>query len=238
MTTKGQLILIPNVLSENTQDQYLPPVLKKMVPEIKYYLVEEVRTARRFLSSLKTGVEIEGLIFQVLDKDTPFPDVLAWMKEVPDTENIGVISEAGCPGIADPGALAVRAAHQLARKVVPIPGPSAIVMAVMASGLNGQAFAFNGYLPIDKGQRKQALLMLEKESAQKKRAQVFMETPFRNQTLIEDLFGFLHNSTLLTIAADITGENELIMTSTISEWKKKGIPEIHKIPAVFVIQAS
>lgn len=234
----GQLILIPNVLSENTQDQYLPPVLKRMVPEIKYYLVEEVRTARRFISSLKTGVEIEGLIFQVLNKDTPFPEVSAWMKGVPANESIGVLSEAGCPGIADPGALAVRAAHQLGRKVVPLPGPSAIVMAVMASGLNGQSFAFNGYLPIDKGQRKQVLQMLEKESAQKKRAQVFMETPFRNQALIEDLFGLLHSSTLLTIAADITGEQELIMTLSISEWKKKGIPELHKIPAVFVIQAS
>jgi len=233
---KGKLFLIPNVLAENTAQSIISPQIKEVVSHTKVYLVENLRTARRYISSLKLGVNIEELHMEILDKDTAPETINRLMQPLLNGADIGIISEAGCPGIADPGALAVAHAHVKGIQVVPLSGPSSMFMALMASGFSGQAFAFHGYLPIDKKDKVQALRKLESESAKEQRAQIFMETPFRNNQLLEDLLSTLAPQTKLCIAKNITASDELILTKTIDEWKKLPI-DLHKIPTVFIIQS-
>lgn len=233
---KGKLFLIPNVLAENTAQFIISPQIKEIVSHTRVYLVENLRTARRYISSLKLGVTIEELHFEILDKKTSPEQINRLMQPIYNGADIGVISEAGCPGIADPGALAVAYAHGKGIQVVPLSGPSSMFMALMASGFSGQSFAFHGYLPIDKKDKNAALRKLETESAKEYRAQIFMETPFRNNQLFSDLLSILSPQTKLCIAKNITATDEFILTKTIAEWKK--IPlDLHKIPTVFILQS-
>lgn len=230
--TSGKLYLIPSVIAEGA-NHTIPPHVLAALPSIKVFLAENVRTARRFLSSLKIYDSIEELTFHVLDKDTK--DVSEFFKKA-DTENIGVISESGCPGVADPGARAVAYAHEHNIQVVPLVGPSSLLLALMASGLNGQQFIFHGYLPIDAKQASETLRTLEKESRKKSQTQIFIETPYRNNQVFDLLLKTLQKSTLLTVAIDITGKQESIRTLTIAKWQSNKV-NWPKEPAVFLFLA-
>ncbi|MDF2156826.1 SAM-dependent methyltransferase [Algoriphagus sp. CAU 1675] len=233
---KGKLFLIPNVLAENTALSVISPQVKEVISNTKVYLVENARTARRYISSLKLGVNLEEVQMDILDKSTSSEAVAKMMQPLLNGTDVGVISEAGCPGIADPGALAVAYAHQKGIQVVPLSGPSSMFLALMGSGFSGQSFAFHGYLPIDKKERALALRKLESESLKEKRAQMFMETPFRNNRLLQDLLQILSPQTKLCIAKNLTAADELILTKPVSEWKKFPI-DLHKIPTVFILQS-
>lgn len=233
---KGKLFLIPNVLADNTAHWVISPQVQEVIAHTKIFLVENPRSARRYISSLKLGVNLEEVHMEVLDKSTPPESINRLMQPIMNGADIGVISEAGCPGIADPGALAVAYAHQKGIQVIPISGPSSMFLALMGSGFSGQSFAFHGYLPIDKKERSLALKKLESESHKEKRAQIFMETPFRNNQLLEDVLNTLAPQTKLCIAKNLTAADELIKTLTIGDWKKTPI-DLHKFPTVFIIQA-
>ncbi len=228
--------MIPTVLAENTAHWVISPQVKEVIANTKIFLVENPRSARRYISSLKLGINIEELHLEVLDKDTPPEQVSRLMMPLLNGADIGVISEAGCPGIADPGALAVAYAHQKDIQVVPISGPSSMFLALMGSGFSGQSFAFHGYLPIDKKERAASLKKLEQESVREKRAQLFMETPFRNNQLLADALAFLSPQTKLCIAKNLTAADELIQTKTIADWKNHPL-DLHKLPTVFILQA-
>ncbi len=234
-TGKGKLYLIPVPLGENEPWEVLPISIKRIVEGTNHYIVENEKTARKFIKKISPRKSQSDLIFNVLNKYTEpeiLPDFLT-----PCTEglNIGIISEAGCPGIADPGAEVVKIAHQKGIQVVPLVGPSSILLALMASGLNGQSFAFNGYLPIDSADRKKTIKKLEKLSMESKQSQLFIETPYRNDKLLADLLSSLLPSTSLCIACDISLGTEFIGTKTISEWKKTTVV-LHKRPAIFIVQ--
>ncbi|EAZ82358.1 SAM-dependent methyltransferase [Algoriphagus machipongonensis] len=233
---KGKLFLIPNILADNTVNDVISPQIREVVKNTKVYLVENLRTTRRYISSLKLGVNIEEIHMEILDKKTRPESINRLMQPLLNGADVGIISEAGCPGIADPGALAVAHAHTKGIQVVPLSGPSSMFLALMGSGFSGQSFTFHGYLPIDKKERSAALKGLESESLREKRAQIFMETPFRNNQLFEDALRTLSPNTKLCVAKNITGSDELILTKTIAEWKKLPL-DLHKIPTVFVLQS-
>jgi 16S rRNA (cytidine1402-2'-O)-methyltransferase len=226
------LFLIPTILAPDTQETVLPPHIKAVVSELNVFFVEELRTARRFISSLKLNKIIDDITFYELNKDTPHDQTLAQLKKL--KTDAGIISEAGCPGVADPGAVAVGFAHQLGYKVVPLVGPSSILMALMASGFNGQSFTFNGYLPIDKQLRIKSLKDLEQIAKKKQQTQIFMETPFRNNQLLEDILQNLNSETFLCIACNVTAENEFIKTLRVKDWRKSK-PDLHKRPTIFLL---
>jgi len=236
MMSKGKLFLIPNTIAENTQYSVIPLHAKEVLPSIEHFLVEDVRTARRFLSSLKIYSSIEALHFDVLNKETLISKLPELMNPIQDGKNIGVISESGCPGVADPGAVAVNYAHENNIQVIPLVGPSSLLLALMASGLNGQQFAFQGYLPIDAKDAAQRLKDLERESKTKNQTQIFIETPYRNNSVLDYFLKNLHAETRLTIALDITGQHEFIRTLKIADWKKQK-ENWPKTPAVFLFLA-
>ena len=231
---KGKLFMIPTVLADNTAHWVISPQVQEVISHTKIFLVENPRSARRYISSLKLGINIEELHMEVLDKDTPPEQVSRLMMPLLNGADIGVISEAGCPGIADPGALAVAYAHQKGIQVVPISGPSSMFLALMGSGFSGQSFAFHGYLPIDKKERAMTLKRLEQESLREKRAQLFMETPFRNNQVLDEVLRSCHPQTLLCIACNITSAEEFIKTKTVAEWKTQ-MPDLHKKPTIFLL---
>ena len=231
----GKLYLIPSLLFSETYQQVIPPYNVEVIKSLQLFFVENERSARRFISGLKAGVNIEGLRLIVLDKDTLPETIKPVIKEIAAGLNAGVISEAGCPGVADPGALAVGLAHQAGVEVIPLVGPSSILMALMASGMNGQSFAFHGYLPIEKHDRVKAIHKLETESRVKNQTQIFIETPYRNNSLIQDLLNNCQKNTLLCVAADITGPGQFIKTAGIAKWKTE-IPDLNKRPAIFLLQ--
>ncbi|MBI1768541.1 MAG: SAM-dependent methyltransferase [Bacteroidetes bacterium] len=235
MENKGKLFLIPTVIAEDATDT-IPSSVLESLKLIDHFLVEEARTARRFLSSLKIYESIEALQFSVLNKDTEEADLAEMFAPIFSGKNVGVLSESGCPGIADPGALAVNFAHQKNIQVVPLVGPSSILLALIASGLNGQQFAFHGYLPIDSKEASQKIKTLAKESLHKNLTQIFIETPYRNNQMLKHLIDSLPSSAQLCIALDLTGKNEFVKTKTINEWKKN-VPSLPKEPAVFLFQA-
>ena len=230
---KGRLFLIPSVLSENTAAAVIPQQVQELCIATKYYLCENVRTSRRFLSSLKLGITIEDLQFEELSKDTPDGEVPGLLAPLLQGHDVGLMSEAGCPAVADPGARAVAHAHKQGIQVVPLVGPSSILLALMASGLNGQEFAFKGYLPVKNPQRSQVIKELEK-LAKAGQTQIFMETPYRNNQLLADVLQVCQPNMLLCIAANITAPTELICTATIADWKKQ-LPDLHKQPVIFVM---
>ncbi|WP_425389513.1 SAM-dependent methyltransferase [Ekhidna sp.] len=227
----GKLFLIPTYLSTDNDASFVSPMVIDVLKNTKHFFVENVRTARRFISSLKAGITIEELEFHILDKKSNWDQMYPLFESIRKGEDMGVISEAGVPCLADPGNLAVSFAHQMHIQVVPMPGTSSIQMALIASGFNGQKFTFHGYLPIDKNPRQQKIRELEKLS-QSGYTQLFMETPYRNQQLINDILKTCRPDTLLSIAADISGDKEKILTAPISKWQKTDI-QIHKIPAIF-----
>jgi 16S rRNA (cytidine1402-2'-O)-methyltransferase len=235
-----KLYLIPIPIAENGLET-LSPMVRNILLITDFYLVENVRTARRFISSLKTGKDITQLTFFEVNKDTDLQQLAAYFKEIPINANVGVMSEAGCPAVADPGSLAVSYAHKHKMQVVPLVGPSSILLALMASGFNGQSFAFQGYLPIDRGERSKAIKNLDKESKQKKQTQIFIETPYRNNQVFEQLINDLQAETQLCIATNLTAEDELILTKKVKEWKsewlKKTLPDLHKLPTIFLLLA-
>ena len=231
---KGILYLIPTVLADETAQSVIPLQVVNCVSGLDYFLVENARTARRFVKSICREKVIEELTFAVVDKDTPAPEVKKALQPILEGKNGGVISEAGCPGIADPGAELAKYAHQAGIKVVPLVGPSAILLALMGSGFNGQSFAFHGYIPIEKKERIAVIRNLEKEMLQRDQTQIFMETPYRNNQMLSDLMTTLSPGTRLCVAAELTGKDEFLQTKTVNEWKQK-LPDLHKIPAVFLI---
>jgi 16S rRNA (cytidine1402-2'-O)-methyltransferase len=227
------LYLIPTILAPDTANQVLSSQIIEVIENTNYYFVENIRTARRFISELKLGIIIDSLHFFELTKDTSMEEVRHYFKQIPENQSIGVISEAGCPGVADPGAIAVKIAHQLGIRVVPLVGPSSILLALMASGFSGQSFVFHGYLPIDKIERSKRIKMLENDS-RRQQTQIFMETPFRNNQLLEDILNVCQTTTNLCIACNVTASDEMIQTKTIHDWKKHK-PDLHKKPTIFII---
>lgn len=231
-----KLFLIPCPIAENTASQTLPNEIRDAILQCNHFLVENIRTARRFISELKLGITIENLVFFELTKDSTSADIKKILQQLKsqDCKQVGVISEAGCPGVADPGALAVQLAHQMNIEVEPLVGPSSILLALMASGFSGQSFVFHGYLPIEKANRINKISQLEKEVAKSGQTQIFMETPYRNNAILEDLLQTCHQDTLLSISSDLKGEDSLSKTLTIQQWKTQ-IPDLHKKPSIFLL---
>ncbi|MBL7852326.1 MAG: SAM-dependent methyltransferase [Cyclobacteriaceae bacterium] len=233
---KGTLYLIPTVLAEGTEQRVLSPEIPMTVGRLKFFLCENIRTARRFISALKVHPSIESLQFTELNKDTPeqhLPELLAPLSA---GEDAGLLSEAGCPGVADPGALAVAFAHRHGIRVVPLTGPSSLLLGLMGSGLNGQRFAFHGYLPIEAKAIGTALRTLEQESREKNQTQLFIETPHRNNSLMAHLLRYLRSDTRLCLAYHLTSPEGWIKTLTVAEWKKN-IPALDKVPVTFLFLA-
>lgn len=231
----GNLYLIPTTLGDTEPLEVMPLSVKKVVEELDYFIVENEKSARRFIKKITPKKQQSKLHIMLIDKYAVAEEKIRYLDICQKGINVGLLSEAGVPAIADPGADMVRLAHQQNIKVVPLVGPSSILMAMMSSGLNGQNFAFNGYLPIEKNERKKAIKDLEKLSFDKKQAQIFIETPYRNQKMFTNLVETLSPNTKLCIAADITLPTEYIKTKTIQNWKNQQ-PELHKRPAIFIIQ--
>jgi 16S rRNA (cytidine1402-2'-O)-methyltransferase len=229
----GTLYLIPNVIAEATQQSVIPDQVIEVLKSLRFFLAEDVRTARRYFSSLKIFDSIESLHFTVLDKETVLSDLPFIMKPLLEGYDVGIVSESGCPGVADPGAIAVRFAHQHKIKVVPLVGPSSILLALMSSGLNGQQFAFHGYLPIEAKEASVKIKELEKESSMKNQTQIFIETPFRNNSLLTNLVKSLKPSTILCIAMDLTSPQEQIVSKSVREWAKEPI-QLAKANTIFL----
>ncbi len=236
MSTKGTVYMIPTIIANDTQYEVIAPSVTERLKSIRHFLVEDVRSARRYLSSLKIYDSIESLEFNVLNKDTTSAEIEKLFSPVMAGLPMGILSESGCPGVADPGALAAAFAHKSGVRIVPLVGPSSILLALMASGLNGQQFAFHGYLPVDKSALTAALKNLEKESRTKHQTQIFIETPYRNNTMFTHLLNTLSNETTLCVALDLTGKDESVQSRRIAEWKKS-IVEWPKLPAVFLFLA-
>jgi 16S rRNA (cytidine1402-2'-O)-methyltransferase len=232
----GKIYLIPTVLAPDTGSEVLSPQIQKILPQLKYFFVENIRTARRFISSLKLEIDINSLLFFELHKDTLLSELQENFKIVLQGYDLGIMSEAGCPGIADPGARAVALAHQAGVRVVSLVGPSSILLALMASGMNGQSFVFHGYLPIEAAEKKKKIQTMEKTSQTLGQTQIFMETPYRNQQLLQDLLQWANPQTYLCVACNLTAEDEFVRTQKIKDWQKQ-IPNINKKPAIFLLQA-
>ncbi len=228
------LYLIPVELGDTPQERVLPAYNREVILGIRYFIVEEVRSARRFLKRVDRDINIDELTFYPMGKHADAALFAQYLKPLSEGESVGVISEAGCPAVADPGADVVAIAQRKGFKVVPLVGPSSMIMAVMASGLNGQSFAFNGYLPIDPADRAKRLKVLEERAAREHQTQLFIETPYRNAKLFETLCQTLRPQTRLCIAAGITTEEEWIQTRTIADWKRQKLPDLSKTPAIFL----
>lgn len=231
----GNLYLIPCTLGETPPLEVLPLLVKKAVEHIDFYIVEHEKTARRFIKNIVPRKSQPDLHFSLINKFTNEMEIPQMLKPCLDGQDVGVISDAGCPGIADPGASVVRQAHQLGIKVVPLVGPSSILLAMMASGFNGQNFAFNGYLPIDKRERRVEIKRLERLSQDAGQSQLFIETPYRNNQLLESLVSVLQPQTELCVACDITLPSEYILTQTAEAWSKTNV-DLNKRPTIFIIQ--
>ena len=236
MTEKGKLYLIPTPLGDYDPALVLPAPVFEVISTLKTFVVEEVRTARRFLSAAGLKGHIGELEFHELNEHTAPAEVDAFAMLFADGNNVGLLSEAGLPAVADPGALLVALCHREGIEVVPLTGPSSLMMALMASGLNGQSFAFNGYLPVKPEERRSALKNLEKRSSQLRQSQIFIETPYRNDSLLSDILATCGGHTKVCVAADITLESAYIKTRTVEQWKRE-VPVIGKRPCVFIILA-
>lgn len=232
---KGKLYLIPTRLGDDVPLEVLPISIKKVLEQVNHYIVENEKPARRFIKKVSPSKSQRSLIINTVNKYTDLSEIPNYLAPCLNGQSIGLLSDAGCPGIADPGAEIVRLAHEKGIQVTPLVGPSSIFLAMMSSGMNGQNFCFNGYLPIDKTERKSTIKSLEKNSLEKNQAQIFIETPYRNDKMFADLVSILHANTRLCIASDITLTTEYIATKSIEEWKNQKI-ELHKKPTIFIIQ--
>ena len=229
------LYLIPVTLGATPFHQVIPAYNLDVIRQIRHFIVEEERTARRFLKMADKSIDIDQLTFYPMGKHADPKQFRDYLRPLCNGEAMGIISEAGCPAIADPGADVVAIAQSLNLRVIPLVGPSSILLRLMASGFNGQSFAFHGYLPINDGQRSAMLKKLEARCSAEDQTQIFIETPFRNQQLFEDLLRICHPQTRLCVAAGITCEDEFIHTHTIQEWKKTTLPDLRKTPTIFLI---
>jgi 16S rRNA (cytidine1402-2'-O)-methyltransferase len=230
----GTLYLIPTTLGEENPTRVLPSFNDSIINMLQYFIVEDIRTARRFLKKVNRDIDIDVLTFATLNEQTRASEYADLLVPLLEGKDVGVISEAGCPAIADPGADVVRLAQEKRIKVVPLVGPSSILLSLMASGFNGQNFAFVGYLPIEPHERSKALKALEKKVYADNQTQLFIETPYRNGKLLEEIIRNCAPQTKLCIAVDITLETEQIQTKLLSEWKRK-LPDIQKRPAIFLL---
>jgi len=236
-STKGNLYLIPTTLGDIEPLDVLPALVKKVIENTDTFIVENEKTARRFIKRICPEKPQPSLQLFPLNKFTEASELPSFLNPCLNGVNIGLLSEAGCPGVADPGADIVKIAHNKNIKVIPLVGPSSILMAIMSSGMNGQSFAFNGYLPIDKGERKSEIKRLERLSFEHNQSQIFIETPYRNNKMIEDLSSVLENNTNVCVACDITLPTEFIKTQTANTWKKNKV-DLHKRPTIFIIHKS
>ena len=234
MHTQGHLYLIPTRLGDNPPLEVLPMSIKKLVEELDDYIVENEKTARRFIKRISPKKQQSVLRLKVLNKYTQNEEINRFLDPCMQGISVGLLSEAGCPAIADPGSDIVALAHQYKIRVIPIVGPSSIILALMGSGMNGQSFAFNGYLPIDKAERKAKIKALEKLSFENNQSQLFIETPYRNMKMLEDLANTLHPNTKLCVACDLTLPTEYLRTKTAEQWKSN-TEDFHKRPAIFII---
>ncbi len=234
--TKGKLYLIPSPLGENDPAEVIPAPVLKSLEGFRTFVVEEVRTARRYLSKAGLKGRIEGLEFHELNEHTDLATVEGYLKLFDNGNNVALISEAGLPAVADPGAQLVDLAHRHGIEVIPAVGPSSLMLALMASGLNGQSFAFCGYIPAKTDERRARLKTLEKVSSQLKQTQILIETPYRNDSLFQDILSVCSPSVRVCVAANITMPDAYIKTKKVAEWKKEGI-SIGKRPCVFLILA-
>ncbi|MDD6891704.1 MAG: SAM-dependent methyltransferase [Bacteroidales bacterium] len=231
---EAAIYLLPVTLGDTAIDRVLPAYNREIILGIRHFIVEDVRSARRFLKRVDPSIQIDGLTFYPLNKHTS-PDAIAgYLQPLEAGEAMGVISEAGCPAVADPGADVVAIAQRKGLKVVPLVGPSSILLSVMGSGFNGQSFAFHGYLPIEQGERVRRLKELEQRVYAEHQTQLFIETPYRNNKLLEELLRTCRPQTKLCIAANLTCEGEYIRTKTIREWKGH-LPDLSKIPCIFLL---
>lgn len=228
------LYLIPVTLGDTPIERVLPDYNQSVILQIKHFIVEDLRTARRFLKKVDRSIEINDLTFYVLNKRTPKNKLYDFLAPLQKGEAVGLMSEAGCPAVADPGSDMVALAHQRDIKVIPLVGPSSILLSLMASGFNGQSFTFHGYLPIQGDQRTQKIKELEWRIYSDNETQLFIETPYRNQQMVDDLLKTCKPQTKLCVAANITCENEFILTKSIQEWKKNP-PQMAKIPCIFLL---
>jgi 16S rRNA (cytidine1402-2'-O)-methyltransferase len=231
--TIGKIYLIPSALSEDNS-KVLPQNAIDIVNSLNEFIVENERTARHFLKGIGIQAPLQSLQLHLLNEHTNSKDIFKLLEPVLSGKNVGLLSEAGTPAVADPGSDLIRSAHEKGIEVIPLIGPSSIIMALMASGLNGQSFSFIGYLPKEKNERIKNLKELEKQSLSKNQTQIFIEAPYRNQHLLEDILSTCEKRTALCIACNITANDEFIKTKTIEEWKKR-IPVINKRPTVFLI---
>lgn len=231
----GKLYLLPNLLGETTVEGVIPGDVIDMIKNIRIFATENVKNTRRYLKKIEKTINIDELTFLDLNEHSDIKDIETYIPYLKDND-VGIISEAGCPGIADPGAELVALAHRHGYQVVPLVGPSSILLALIASGCNGQNFSFNGYLPVNRAERVKALKNYEKQSSVENRTQIFIETPYRNLQLLEDIVSSLSPVTRLTVACDITTENEYIKTMQIKDWKHEK-PDINKRPTIFILYA-
>lgn len=231
---KGSLYLIPVTLGETAIEKVLPAYNKDVINGTKHFIVENIRTARRFLKKTEPAIDIDSLTFYELNKHTDRNQIDTYLKPLDVGVNVGIISEAGCPAIADPGADIVAIAQSGNYDVVPLVGPSSILLSLMASGFNGQSFAFHGYLPIEASERVRKIKQLEQRIYNEHQTQLFIETPYRNLKLVEDIIRNCNSNTKMCIAMNITCDNEFIKTHSVKEWKNK-LPDMNKKPCIFLL---
>ncbi len=234
----GTLYLIPCTLGDTPAEQVLPQHVIGIARRLRHFVVEHPKTARQFLAALKPEQPIQSLHFATLNEHTASGDLAGLLAPLLAGEDIGLLSEAGCPGIADPGADLVSLAHRNGIRVVPLVGPSSILLALMASGLNGQCFAFHGYLPVGEAERNRAIAALEAESARRKQTQLFIETPYRNEKLFGALLAHCRPQTRLCVATDLTLPGESVRTRTVAEWRSLPAPQLNRRPSLFLLLAA
>lgn len=228
------LYLFPVTLGDTPPDTVLPARNMALIRHIRHFIVEDVRTARRFLKKADREIDIDSLTFYPLNKHTSPEAISDYLKPLEQGMSMGVMSEAGCPAVADPGADVVAIAQRKGLKVVPLVGPSSIILSVMGSGFNGQSFAFHGYLPIEADARTKALKQLEQRVYAESQTQLFIETPYRNHKMLEDILRVCRPQTKLCIAANLTCEGEFIRTRSVKDWKGR-LPDLSKIPCIFLL---
>jgi len=230
----ASLYLIPTTLGESGTTHVIPSDVSAMVKSLKYFIVENIRTARRYLRKLDPQLNIDELQFFELNQHTDGGIIETYLNPISQGFDMGIISEAGCPGIADPGAEVVRYAHIHHIRVIPMVGPSSILLSLMASGMNGQNFAFIGYIPVKPADRIKAIKDIERKSGIENQTQIFIEAPYRNNPLLNDLIKSMNDQTRLCVACDLTLETEYIKSQTVAQWRKE-IPDLNKRPAIFLV---
>ena len=234
----GTLYLIPVTLGDAAISKALPPDVVSIAQKLDTFIVENEKTARRFLGVIKTLKPVRELTMLTLNEHTNDKELPALLAPLLEGRDVGLMSEAGCPGIADPGAQLAAQAHRKGIRVAPLVGPSSILLGLMASGLDGQRFTFLGYLPSEKAARIQTLREIEQASRKKRETQIFIETPYRNQHLLEDMLASCSGDTRLCVACNVSLESELIVTKRIADWKNAPLPDLHKKPTVFLLLAT